>query len=265
MDLPNRWTPGTVDVDGTTLQCYRTGDGPPLVFAHGMFDNGRRWIPLGNDLADDYEVVTFDARGHGRSDAPADGYDIDTRIADLVGLLDGLGLDAPVVIGHSMGGATAAWAAATYPERFRGLVLVDPARFHPAPEIDPDEAAEQARDRLQSMQSQPIDERIADHYADLDCDEDHRRRLAAAVDECSPHIANLAQEHPPVRDALGDIACPTLLLRRDAGTEARVRDRDAAQRLTDGRLVHVPDAGHYVFRDAPEAASAELRTFLARL
>lgn len=60
------------------------------------------------------------------------------------------------------------------------------------------------------------------------------------------------------------IECPTLILRSDRDIETRVRDLDAAEALPDGRLVHVPDAGHYVFQDEYEAALAELRTFLTR-
>lgn len=62
-----------------------------------------------------------------------------------------------------------------------------------------------------------------------------------------------------------DINCRTLVLRSDAGIEQRVADLDAADRLQSGRLVHIPDTGHYVFRDAYDAAYTELRTYLRRV
>jgi alpha-beta hydrolase superfamily lysophospholipase len=85
MDLPEEWTADTVNTNGADLKCYRTGDGPPLLMAHGLYDNGRRWVPLAADFCDEYEVVTFDARGHGRSEAPEAGYSLEDRVADLRG------------------------------------------------------------------------------------------------------------------------------------------------------------------------------------
>jgi len=263
MNVLEEWGAGTVSVDGVDLQYYRTGEGPPIVVAHGMFDHGRRWVPLADRLAEDYEVIAYDARGHGRSDAPETGYDIDTRVVDLLGVLDGLDVDDPVLFGHSMGAATVAWAAATHPDVPRGVVLVDPSRLHEGPDVE--EADEIARQRLRESQSTPIEERIEDLVSHPEIDREHAERLAAADDECSPHVGNLAQEHPPVREAFDDIVAPTLLLRRDVDDEQRSRDRRAAGRLADGQLVHVDDAGHYVTRDAPDVAGAELETFLDRL
>ena len=262
MNLPDGWTTGTVHANGIDVQYYRTGTGPPVVLAHGTYDNGRRWIPLGSDLADDHEVIAYDARGHGRSDAPDTGYDIDSRVADLVGLVDELGLADPVLLGHSMGAATVAWAAAEHPERPRGVVLVDPSRFHEHPETIVADARRAAREYLHEEKARSIAERVRRNYDDVD-DPRHVRRLAAAVDECSRHVANLAREHPPVKEAFDDVTAPTLVLRRDVEDEAE--DLDAADRLVEGRLVHVPDAGHYVFRDEYEAACSELRAFLRRL
>jgi alpha-beta hydrolase superfamily lysophospholipase len=89
MDLPEEWTADTVNTNGADLECYRTGDGPPLLMAHGLYDNGRRWVPLAADFCDEYEVVTFDARGHGRSEAPEAGYSLEDRVADLRGPVRG--------------------------------------------------------------------------------------------------------------------------------------------------------------------------------
>lgn len=264
MNLPAHWTTGTISANGIDLQYYRTGDGQPIVFAHGMFGNGRRWIPLGSDLADDYEVIAYDARGHGRSEAPETGYDIDNRVGDLVGLVNGLDLADPILAGHSMGAATAAWAAADYPDLPRGLVLEDPSRFRESPTMSMEEAQETSRERLCESKSLSIEERIEQHY-DNDHDSEHVRRLAASADECSPHVAMVAQEHQLVTEAFDKITCPTLVLRRDSDVGDRVKDLKAADRLRNGRLVHVPNAGHYVFLDEYDAAYAELRAFLRRL
>lgn len=268
-DLPERWTTDTVTVDGVDLRYDRSGDGtddaPPVVLAHGMYENGRRWRPLAAEFPD-RDLVAYDARGHGRSDAPESGYGIDGRVADLVGLCDALELSAPVLVGHSMGAATAAWTAATHPDRVRGLVLEDPSRFHEIPDVDYAAAREAAGEYLAEQQSLSVERRLdgLDDEAP-DADPEHRRRLAAAVDECRPRVVEYAQEHDLVVEAFDDVTCPTLVLRRDRDVAERIADLDAADRLVDGRLVHLPDADHDVLFTAYDAALAELATFLRRL
>lgn len=265
MALPDQWTAKTVPANGIDIQYYEAGSGQPMLMAHGMYDDGRRWIPLGSEFVPEHRVIAYDARGHGGTDAPETGYDIDNRVADLVGLVAELDLADPVLLGHSMGAATVAWAAAEQPDLPAGLVLEDPSRFRESPEMSMENAREVTRQRLRESKALSIEERIAQQLDDTDFDEDHLRRLAESVDECSPHIARLAQHHPPVVEAFDGITCPTLVLKRDADVPDRVGNLAAAERLRDGRLVHVPGAGHYVFRDEFAAARAELETFLARL
>jgi len=265
MELPAGWSTDAVHANGVELQYYRTGDGPPLVMAHGFYENGRCWEPLASELADEYEVVTFDARGHGASDAPETGYGIDDRVADLVGLIEALGLEDqnPILVGHSMGGSTVAWTAATYPGLPKAVVLEEPAGTYGDPEFGPEERVEIVRDRLDEWSTASIDD-IAAEYDDLS--PDLARRVALARTECSYRIAEIAREgYPYLPDAFADIERPTLVLKADADPERRVEDLEAADALANGRLVHVPGAGHTVFRDRFEAAVKELRTFLLRI
>ncbi|NUC71143.1 alpha/beta hydrolase [Haloterrigena sp. SYSU A558-1] len=80
-------------------------------------------------------------------------------------------------------------------------------------------------------------------------------------------MAELARQgYPsPLVDALPDVSCRSLVLRSDVDVDQRVADLNAADSLLPGRLVHVPNAGHYVFRDSYDAAYKELQTFLRRL
>ena len=262
MDVPDEWTVGTVRANGVDLQYYRTGEGPPLVMAHGFYDNGRCWAPLMADLADDYDVVTYDARGHGRSDAPETGYDVDSRVADLVGILDALALDDPVLVGHSMGGATVAWAAADHPDLPRALVLEDPAGLYGRPEMGSDERAAFVEEALADRAERTVEEEIAREYADVD--PEWARRYAVADTECSPNVAEIAREgYPePLTARFDEIECPTLVLKADGDVGRRVADIEAAAELRNGRLVHVSGAGHYVFQSEYDAAMTELAAFL---
>lgn len=264
MNIPEGWTTATVSVNGVDLQYYRTGDGPPLVMAHGFFDNGRCWAPLAEDFADDYDVIMYDARGHGLSDAPETGYDIESRVADLVGIITELDLNDPILLGHSMGGATAASTAAKHPTLLRAVVLEDPAGMYGEPERDPDERAQIVMKRLNDRADRSVEDVMREY--DNDLDSEWTRRLVVADTECRPAIAEIAREgYPILKDTFGKISCPTLVLKADGDTEQRVDDREVADELTNGRLVHVPDAGHCVFRDEYDAAYAELRTFLQRV
>ena len=92
--LPNGWTSGDVKANGITLHYYRTGNGslPPMVLSHGYTDNGLCWMDLALAMEKKYDVIMYDLRGHGLSDAPATGYDINDNVSDIVGLIHALKL-----------------------------------------------------------------------------------------------------------------------------------------------------------------------------
>lgn len=105
----------------------RTGDGPPVVMAHGAGHDHRWWEPQVEALADEYEVITYDLRGHGRTGGAGDWhqYEMGLYALDLHRLIGALELDEPLVVGHSLGGMFLPEFAARYPESVRGLVLAD--------------------------------------------------------------------------------------------------------------------------------------------
>lgn len=117
-------------VDGTRLRMIDTGRGPPVVFLHGFGASLYTWRktlpPL---VAAGYRVIALDNRGFGFSEKPAGrGLYGNAAYARLVvALLDSLGVPSAVLVGHSMGGAIAAEVALAYPDRVRGLVLIDAA------------------------------------------------------------------------------------------------------------------------------------------
>jgi pimeloyl-ACP methyl ester carboxylesterase len=118
-----------VTIGGHRVFYSRTGRGRPLVLAHGYLVSHwefRHVIPV---LAQDHDVIAFDLPGFGESDRPdvtAYHYDAAAFVETLVGLLDALSIDRATLIGHSMGGGVALYAAARRPERVERLVVVDP-------------------------------------------------------------------------------------------------------------------------------------------
>ena len=110
---------------------YEYGHGAQvIVFVHGFQASGRIWQLVCDLLpADEYRMIAVDNRGAGQSDAPADERDYGCKpfADDLFELVTALGLRDFVLVGHSMGGATAMQYAVDHPTTVRALVLVDPA------------------------------------------------------------------------------------------------------------------------------------------
>src|SRR5689334_12208850 len=95
------WQSSDIEVHGLRLHYTRTGGaGPPLVLAHGVGDDGLCWTTVAEALMPEYDVIMVDARGHGRSDAPEQGYGPAVQAADLAGVIAGLDLHRPIILGH---------------------------------------------------------------------------------------------------------------------------------------------------------------------
>jgi pimeloyl-ACP methyl ester carboxylesterase len=116
----------TVDLRGLQFH-YREygGQGRPVVLLHGVASSSRIWLLVGPRLGERYRVFALDQRGHGESAKPDSGYDFASVVADAAAFIDSLGLDRPVVAGHSWGGNVAVELAATHPDAVAGLILVD--------------------------------------------------------------------------------------------------------------------------------------------
>jgi len=121
------WSDGYVNSNGLKIHYYRTGgDKPKVVFNHGAGDDGSCWTHVVKELADDYDAIMLDARGHGKSSGGKGDYSTAQRVEDLAGVIRALGLDRPVIGGHSMGAETAMHLAAVHPDLTRGIFLEDP-------------------------------------------------------------------------------------------------------------------------------------------
>jgi pimeloyl-ACP methyl ester carboxylesterase len=126
---------GMVEANGIRMHFLdHGGNGPVLVLAPGLTANAHSFDGLVHaGLTDAARVIALDLRGRGESDAPASGYTMEDHAADILGLLDALGLDRVVMGGHSFGGLLTYWIAANHPERVERCVVIDaPAELDPA-------------------------------------------------------------------------------------------------------------------------------------
>jgi len=152
--------PTTLSLGREALAVYDYG--PPsgdsrgdVVLLHGMADVARSLEPLARSLIDRYRVVAFDARGHGRSTHPG-AYSGMHFVADLVGLVDAIGMERPILIGHSLGGHTVANYSGIYPDRVRAAVLLEGLGPPSAPPPDTAPAElERARAMIDVLRSLP--------------------------------------------------------------------------------------------------------------
>jgi non-heme chloroperoxidase len=112
--------------DPYQLIVHRAGSGPPLVLLHGLTSSRREWSGLASALMRDFTCVTWDARGHGEHEAGHNRLDVADLVDDLVRVVETIGADKPVLVGHSLGAVT----ALEYVRRhgcaaLAGIVLVD--------------------------------------------------------------------------------------------------------------------------------------------
>ena len=248
--------------DGVDLVYWTwSGAGPPTLLLHGIGNYGRYWDLFADDVAGRLALVAPDARGHGESGRPADGYGPADFTADALAVLDAEGIERAVVVGHSMGGLHSINLAARNPERVRALVIVD-ASPDPLPE-----GAERAQRLLSGRPARFTGRAEARAYLERTSPgypaAVYENRLAFALREDGGELvwrsdpralARIMSRRMPTEDrwdALAAIECPTLVVR---GTRSNVLSEEVAQEmvraLVDGRLMEV-DAGHNVPLDRP--------------
>lgn len=113
----------TLSSNGITLYYEIHGSGDPLILINGLGYDLWMWHKMVPFLAEHFQVITFDNRGVGQSDAPKGPYSAEMLADDLAGLLDGLGIPQAMVLGHSMGGFIAQAFVLKYPEKVSKLIL----------------------------------------------------------------------------------------------------------------------------------------------
>lgn len=260
----NKWTSNSCEANGINIHYLRTGGNkPPVVLLHGLMTNGACWTPLARALDEDYDIVMPDARGHGNSSAPIQGYCYNNLAADVLSFIDALELTNPVLIGHSMGGLTAALAASRNTKRFRGLVLADPTFLTPQRqrEVHESDVAAQHRKILNGSRE--------DFLAEIRIRQKHRsceliELFAQARFQTSIHAFEiLTPPNPDYVQLIKLLDIPTLLVIGDVGAVVSPEKASELVRLNQRlKVVQIMNAGHGVPYDQPERFSAIVKAFL---
>jgi pimeloyl-ACP methyl ester carboxylesterase len=263
------WQSGEVTVNGLTLHYTRTGgDKAQVVLAHGFSDDGLCWTPVAELLAADYDVIMVDARGHGRSDGPEQGYGSAEHAADLAGLIEALRLERPAVLGHSMGAAAAQVLAGSCPDLPRAILLEDPPpRWMPP---DPAEGGPRRAhgDWIIELKRKTREELMAHQRAESPSwSEAELGPWADAKLRLSFHVLNRAESLPLDWPAtVKQITCPVLLITADPEQGAIVPVESAGalkEMLPQTQVVNLPGAGHNIRREQFERYMEVIKRFLA--
>ena len=266
---PAGWTDGYVVANGIRLHYWRTGGAkPPLVLAHGSSDDALCWTNLAKELTDRYDVIMYDARGHGLSDPPKPGDPVDVQVEDLAGLIKELKLEKPILMGHSMGSSAVANFAAKYPDVPRAVVLEDPGLVRPAAPAAaaaPPATPEQRRANVLARNNTSEADLVAGcmknspKWGRSECE-----YWAPSKRRHHPDTALINNAgRPPMSELFPKITAPTLILKADAQGELRKQNEEVAARLKNGRIVHITGAGHNVRRENKQQTLEVLKAFLA--
>jgi N-formylmaleamate deformylase len=252
------WQSDFVEVNDLRLHYTRTGGKkPPLVLAHGFSDDGLCWSPVARALEGEYDVIMVDARGHGRSDGPASGYDPVTLGHDLAGVIAALGLKRPAVLGHSMGAGTAMALASNHPELPGAILLEDPPSWWAASAADESAQAQRRAGMLAyivELKRKTREELLAEEQTrspgwsreELEPWADAKLRLSFNV------LSRGLDPAPDWKAALPKITCPALLITGDPARGAIVTPEAATalQKLVPQlRVANIPNSGHSIRRD----------------
>ncbi|MGB8215079.1 MAG: alpha/beta hydrolase [Anaerolineales bacterium] len=266
MEEMKHWTNAFCEANGIAIHYLRTGGSrPPVVLLHGLAGSAACWSTLARALAAEFDVVMPDARGHGDSSAPLHGYRYADHARDVVGLMQALGLAAPVLLGHSMGGLTAAVVAGQAGAPVRAVVLADPTFLSPQRqrEVYESDAVAQHRRLLSLDRADVLAEARLRHpqrspeLVELIAVARLKTRLRA-FDVLTP-------PYPEYHRLVSAILVPILLVIGDTGVVSLETARELQHLNPRLRVEQIQGAGHGLPYDQPERFEAAVRSFLRSL
>lgn len=255
-----------VDADGLRLHALDYGgEGPVVLVLPGITSPAVSWDFVARELAGTARVVVADVRGRGLSAASADGsYTLEDYADDAAAMVTGLGLDRPVVLGHSMGARIAAALAVRHPEAAGPLLLVDPPLSGPGRDPYPT-TREAFQTQIREAQAGLTADAVAKHWPTWPRRElELRARWLRTCDETAVLETHRGFETEDFFGWWPNVPLPALLVRGGRSPvvpEAGARELAAAR--PDIPIAVVDDAGHMIPWDDLSGFLAVARRFLA--
>ncbi|MEX6504195.1 alpha/beta fold hydrolase [Pseudomonas zhanjiangensis] len=253
------------DNDGCQLHYEQFGQGAPVVLVHGLGSSTRDWEYQIAALARRYRVIALDLRGHGRSDKPRERYSIAGFAADVAALIEHLALGPVHLVGISMGGMVGFQIGVDHPQLLKSLCIVNSGpevkarSFGDCLEI----AKRWSLSRLLSLET------IAKGLGRLLFPKPEQAELRRKIEQRwlqndkRAYLASLdAIIGWGVRERLGRITCPTLVIGADHDYTPVAQKQAYVRELPNARLLVIEDSRHATPLDQPECFNSALLAFL---
>jgi 3-oxoadipate enol-lactonase len=256
-------------VNGININYQVSGRGPWVTLSHSLACRLEMWDEEVRRLSERFTVLAYDARGHGRSSAPAMPYTLGMIADDIVGLLDHVGAEKTHWIGLSMGGIFGLTTALKYPGRFSSMVLADTgSRLS-------EESRQAFKDRVATVRAGKMEAIVQPTLKRWfkDATRERRTELMARVAEWIRNTplegyAGVSAAIPTVdvTHRLHEIAIPVLVIvGADDAAMPLALSRTLVENLPNAQLVVIPDAGHLSNLENPDAFYAALESFYNRI
>jgi pimeloyl-ACP methyl ester carboxylesterase len=255
------------DVNGQRLHYEDTGgDGPAVVFSHGLFMDETMFDPQVAALRDRYRCIAWDERGHGQTGDTTEPFTYWDSAEDLAALLASLGVERAVLAGMSQGGFLSLRCALRHPELVRALILIDT------------QAGVEDPDRLPGYQvmvdnwvANGPDQPTLDIIAGLILGEGYpaaewQEKWTRQSNENLVTVFTTLVTREDLHDRLAEIDVPALVIHGEADASIGLEiGRNLADGLADAEFVIVPGAGHAANLTHPELVNPQIERFLASL
>ncbi len=252
-----------LDRDGVRLAYEEQGSGDPaMLLVHGWCCDHTYFAPQAEHFSTDHRVISVDLRGHGASDKPDQEYTMTGFADDLVWVCERLGVERPVVVGHSMGGTIAFEMATRYPERdgaVGAVVAID------APLMPPEALASQIPGFVEVLKSPAYRDaarRFASDRLFLPTDDPERKaRIVEQMTSAPQHVMTSALAHTFSGEAATAVAgctAPALLINA-APNAGLAQLRELCPHLMIGQTV---GAGHFNHLEVPDQVNAMIERFM---
>ena len=215
-----------------------------MLLTHGFTGSSRDFAKLVGPLSADHTVITWDLRGHGRSDSPADpaAYSVELSIGDMAALLDRAHAERAVLVGHSLGGYLSLAFHLAHPERVAALVLIGTGPGY-------------RKDDARAVWNKMVEERARA----LEAKGPGSRGLALAA------RGILAQRDARVIESLPRLRVPTLIVVGEEDKTFLAGSRYMAEKIPGARLEIIAGAGHSPQESHAETLAGRLSSFLEAL
>ncbi|WP_245413636.1 alpha/beta fold hydrolase [Mangrovicella endophytica] len=260
-----------IDTGRISLHVRDRGEGPLMLFFHGITSNSAVFEPMMAKLSKRFRTIAVDQRGHGLSDKPESGYAADDYAGDIAGLIRALDAGPAILVGHSLGSRNSVTAAAKYPDLVRSVVAIDFTPFIETEVFDTLEARVNAGDQLFEDLG-AVEAYLAARYPNIPADAirirarsgygqtDGGLRPLASPSAMAQTVTGLRADLTP---AYSDVKRPVLIIRGQDSKLVSAAALAATSRLRpDLPVVVVPGADHYVNEVSPDITLKAITNFI---